>query len=643
MHFILATAGHVDHGKSALVKALTGIDPDRLPEEKERGITIDLGFADLELLAPDTFTKPLNIGIIDVPGHEDFVKNMVAGVGSIDLVLLAVAADDGWMPQTEEHLQILTYLGVQRAIVALTKIDLAKSEDSVESAVRSHLRETPFANAAIVKTSVVSGGGIDQLRTQLAREFSSIEPQRDIGKPRLYADRAFTLRGIGTVVTGTLLGGKFKRGQVVVVQPGNIPARIRTIQSHNRELAEIGPGTRTALNIPDVPIAQRKGERGVRRGDVITLAQFGQASATVDALLTRSSRLPRKTRALTHGAPVHVHHGGRDLPARIFFLDVDELHAGESAITQLRFEAGVFVFAGDRFVVRDSSEQHTLAGGVVLNPDATTKNFRSEPQRRLLSERARPSGDSTVFVATQLAHDRVAKRSSILVKSGFSADEIEMGVAQLRRHSRAIVRGEIVADSEWWNKLRALAAEAIDVEHKAHPNHVGLALAQLRNAVATELLAPEIFDTLVGDLCQSGFVRTGERLKRATHQPALPPQLQSAGGRMRAALAANPFDPPSRKELAPDSLSEQALRFLRDTGEVIEIGDEVVLMSESFARMKSRVLDFIREKGDASVSELRQMLGSSRRIVIPLLEHLDRESVTLRLGERRVLGARAQT
>jgi len=233
-HFILATAGHVDHGKSALVKSLTGTDPDRLPEEKARKITIDLGFAPLELASPDNPDARFSVGIIDVPGHEDFVKNMVAGVGSIDLALLVVAADDGWMAQTEEHLRILAHLGVRRAVVALTKIDLATAEEVVEGEVREQLRDSPFADAAIVKTSVVSDRGLDQLKTQLAREFCFLPPPRDIGKPRLFVDRTFSLRGVGTVVTGTVSGGEFTRGNSVVIQPRGQHSKIRSAQNHNR-------------------------------------------------------------------------------------------------------------------------------------------------------------------------------------------------------------------------------------------------------------------------------------------------------------------------------------------------------------------------------------------------------------------------
>src|SRR6266480_2510009 len=261
--FILATAGHVDHGKSALVRALTDTNPDRLPEEKLRGITIELGFAQLELQMPGAL---LSVGIVDVPGHEDFVKNMVAGVGSIDLALLVVAADDGWMPQTEEHVQILNYLRVQRGVVALTKSDLG-GIDIVAEQIREKLRDTPFVRASIVPTSVRTGEGIENLKDALATELATAEPQPDICKPRLFVDRAFTLRGIGTVVTGTLSGGSIRRSQDVFVQPGNVSARVRSIQNHGRDVEIAQPGMRTAINLPDFSI----GENGIQRGDIITV------------------------------------------------------------------------------------------------------------------------------------------------------------------------------------------------------------------------------------------------------------------------------------------------------------------------------------------------------------------------------------
>ncbi|PYL16480.1 MAG: selenocysteine-specific translation elongation factor, partial [Verrucomicrobia bacterium] len=288
-NFILATAGHVDHGKSALVKALTGTDPDRLPEEKARKITIELGFT--QLILDGLNEQRLHIGIVDVPGHEDFVRNMIAGAGSIDLALFVVAVDDGWMPQTEEHLQILNYLGVERAVIAVSKSDLNGVERTTTQ-IREQLRDTAFARSLIVPVSARDQRGIENLKRALASELSGMQPQRDIGKPRLFIDRAFTLRGIGTVVTGTLTGGELRRGQNVVVQPQNFEARIRSIQSHGCELESAKPGMRTAINLPDVAIGA--GPEQIKRGDVIISVDLGRSSCTLDVLLEKSLRLDRK-------------------------------------------------------------------------------------------------------------------------------------------------------------------------------------------------------------------------------------------------------------------------------------------------------------------------------------------------------------
>jgi selenocysteine-specific elongation factor len=626
--FILATAGHVDHGKSALVRALTGTDPDRLPEEKLRGITIELGFAQLELRMPDAL---LSVGIVDVPGHEDFVKNMVAGVGSIDLALLVVAADDGWMPQTEEHLQILIYLGVRRIVIALTKIDLVEAADAAEEKVRAQLRGSPFGDAAIVRTSITTGSGIEELKAQFVREFSALVPQHDIGKPRLAVDRAFILRGIGTIVTGTLVGGTLRRGQAVVVQPAKIPARIRAVQNHNREVAEIGPGTRTALSLPDVAIAREKNTSGVWRGDVVTVSEFAEPSTTIDVVVSRSSRLPSKTRSIKHGTAVRVHHGSANFGARVFFQTSDELCAGETVIAQIRFAEPSFIFAGDRFVIRDTSEQNTLAGGVVLDPDASVRNFRSADEREFLAKRAQAPNEAGVFVATQIARDRAVKRNALLVKSSFSAEVI----AESLKSANVIERGELVIDAKWWNEFLRQAEAAVDAEHKAHPNHRGLALSELRQAVARELPLPEIFDVLASELCRHGFVRTGEVIARATHRPSLPLQLQSAARKIRDALAME--KPLSSAELAPDATSQQALRFLRDRGELVELTAEVVLATEQFLKMRDAIVAFLHENNSGTASELREFLGTSRRVIIPFLERLDRDGVTRRIADKRVL------
>src|SRR5213592_1953936 len=432
-YFIIATAGHVDHGKSALVKALTGTDPDRLPEEKRRQITIDLGFAELNLTAPSG--DKIHAGVVDVPGHEDFVRNMIAGVGSIDLALFAVAADDGWMPQSEEHLEILTYLGVKRAVIALTKSDLGDVE-TTEKEIRNQLCDTAFARSPIIPTSVRTDEGIENLKNALASEFSSMQPQRDVGKPRLFIDRAFTLRGIGTVVTGTLTGGRLRRGQSVVVQPQNFEARIRSIQSHGSELESAQPGMRTAINLPDVAVGDGPGQ--IKRGDVITVVDLGTASSTLVALLEKSPRLgPRDpaARPLRYGASVYLHHGTSRFPAKIGLLDSDALEPGKQTLANLKLESPIFAFLGDRFVLRDASEQHTIAGGVVLDPDGDREKFRLTEQRESMTTRAPAPHDIDLCVRSEIVLRGFVPMQTVLRKSRFSASEIAESLRRLHRRN----------------------------------------------------------------------------------------------------------------------------------------------------------------------------------------------------------------
>jgi selenocysteine-specific elongation factor len=624
-NFVLATAGHVDHGKSALVKALTGTDPDRLPEEKARGISIDLGFAELNLAGPNG--EAFHVGIVDVPGHEDFVRNMIAGVGSIDLALLIVAADDGWMPQTEEHFQILGYLGIQRIVVALTKSDLGKI-DNVAAAIREKLRETTFANAQIVPTSIRTGAGLGDLKAALASEFAASSPLRDVGKARLFVDRAFTLRGIGPVVTGTLTGGGLRVGDTIFVQPKGISARIRSLQSHGRNVDLVQPGTRTAINLPDLEIGV-----DVKRGDVITSRLF-ELSSTIDVLLTRSVRL-RSPAPMKSGASAYVHHGTTRALAKIVLAESESLAAGESGFAQLRLSAPLLGFLGDRFIVRDASEQHTLAGGVVLNPDSNPKDFRSREQRDLVSARAANPDDLGLAVWTEIARAGIVQVSHLLQRSRFSAAEIGRVLQRLSDHGDIFMQGDVAGKTLVWRELRERAANLIDAAHKTNPQRPGLELTNLRTEFNS--IFPAAFDALMDDLCGSGFVRAGSAIARASHRPSLPPEILPAAEKIRAALAEKPFDPPSRKDLSQDRHLQQALRFLIQQGEIVELNDEIVLVRESVDQMRTAVSDFISKNGPATASQLREKIGSSRRVIIPFLEYLDRSGVTQRIGDSRQL------
>ena len=542
-NFIVATAGHVDHGKSALVKTLTGTDPDRLPEEKARGITIDLGFAELSLT--NARNEELHVGIVDVPGHEDFVKNMVAGVGSIDLALFVVAADDGWMPQTEEHLQILTYLNVEHAIIVLTKSDLADAT-RIAANVRGQLTATPFENAPIVETSVATGIGIEKLKQILAHELSSLAASRDLGKPRLFIDRAFSLHGVGTVVTGTLVGGKLARGQDVIVQPRNISARIRSIQSHNREQQEVEAGMRVALNLPDVTVRQET--NGVARGDVVTVPAIGEPVNTIDALLTRSSR--SSSRSLKNGTEIYLHHGTSRVAARVALADGGNLKSGDTALAQLRLDSPILAFVGDRFVLRDSSERRTLAGGVVLDVTAGRNKFRESKQRDFLAARAKSPNDAAVAIQSELRRDGAREQADLLLRSNFSPSDIATAIEQLVATKEIVMRDDIVADASFWTELHQRAIKAIEAKHQEDPQLTGLDLAELRAQLSS--ISPQIFDALVVDLGTHGYPKIGNYLKRSEHRLVLPPNLAAVAEKIRCRISEKPFDPPARKQIAPD-------------------------------------------------------------------------------------------
>ena len=627
-HFILATAGHVDHGKSALVKALTGSDPDRLPEEKERQITIDLGFAELNLAGADN--QRFHAGIVDVPGHEDFVRNMIAGVGSIDLALLVVAADDGWMPQTEEHLQILTYLGVERVVIALTKSDLGRIE-TVSRQIRDRLRDSPFANAKIIATSVRNGEGIENLKSALAFEFATMHPPRDFGKPRLFVDRVFTLRGIGTVVTGTLTGGQLCREQKIVVQPRNLETRIRSIQSHGRELEVAEPGMRTAINLPDVSIGQ------ISRGDVVTICDFSAANSTLIALIEKSPRLGRENPAaqpLKSGSSVYLHHGTSRTAAKITLPGNGNLEPGKKEIAQLRLASPIFAFAGDRFVIRDPSEQHTVAGGIVLGPNGA--EFRDEEKRKLLMERAMAPDDVHLCVRSEVNLRGFVPIQGLLGKSHFSNSEIADALRRLQHHEETVIHDKIAANASSWQALRDRAARLIDNTLEKNPERLGYDLSELRAALRDE--STDVFEALIADMCSGDFARRESTITRRSHRPALPAKLQPVAAKIHEALCEKPFDPPPRRELERDPEAQRILRFLIESGKVIEITPDVVLLRENFERMKNAVADFISKNGPAAVSELRQALESSRRIMVPFLERLDRLGVTRRVGDKRTLG-----
>ena len=631
--FILATAGHVDHGKSSIVKALTGTDPDRLPEEQARGLTIELGFAHLDV-ADEERGVLYRLGIVDVPGHEDFVHNMVAGVGSIDLALLTVAADDGWMPQTEEHLEILTYLGIERGVVALSKCDLLPdgNTESVRKAIRKRLEDSPLAEAPIVSTAAPSGLGIDDLVDALRNELRAAPPPADLGKPRLSVDRVFSIGGAGTIVTGTLSGGRFTVGQRLIVQAGGRATRLRTIQSYHHETDEALPGARTALNLPDL-----EADADVRKGDVVTLPALGDPTSTIDVHLEMALRIldmeKAHVRPLKHQTRVRFHHGSADVPGTVMLLDCDELLPGESALAQIRLESPAFVFTGDRFILRDWQERLTMAGGTILDPHAERVRLRSAARTEHLGHcRAAGAGaDSWVEAVTN--RWGAVPRSDLLVQSPFSEEEIHAAVLH------HVESGTLVDLPSWsvsavrWTAWKTHVASQVDAFHTAHPERGGLPVTELRDALRKISCPDDLMDPFFAAL--DGFSRTGTIIHRAGHVAVLPENLRGAAARLRSDLSS--ADPPAPRQMVNEADARQAMQFLLESGEAVQISSDLILSQTVYQDLLQRIQEFIASQGTATVSELRQALQSTRRVVVPLLEKLDSEGVTIRDGDKRKL------
>jgi selenocysteine-specific elongation factor len=443
------------------------------------------------------------------------------------------------------------------------------------------------------------------------------------------------LHGSDTVVTGTLPGGRFQRGQSVAVQPGNSRARIRAVQNHGRDSQFARPGRRTAINLPDLPLGSDSG--AIKRGQVVTMEGL-EASSTVDVLLERSLRVrPQEpaARPIKNGGSFYLHHGTARVAAKVIFLDCDALRRGEKAIAQLRLDSPVLAFLGDRFVVRDASEQHTVAGGIVLDGDGDPKTFRAAAQRQLLAARAVATNDVEICVSSEIERRGPVRLPALLRKSRFSRDEIASALQRLRERSAIVFCGELAADTRAWQSLRTRASGLIDDAHKNSSDRPGVEVKELRAAFHDQ--PSEVFEALLSDLCTNGYIRVGSIIGRSSHRAELPPDLKIVAQQIVSTLSEKAVDPPSRNDLVRHPDAQKTLRFLLQQGQLIEISPDVVLLRENYERMKSAIVDFISKNGEATVSELRQQLHTSRRVMVPLLEKLDREGVTQRVADRRRL------
>ncbi|HWB06845.1 MAG TPA: selenocysteine-specific translation elongation factor [Verrucomicrobiales bacterium] len=632
---IIGTAGHIDHGKSTLVEALTGTNPDRLPEEIKRGLTIELGFAHLSLTDPLHPGNGWHAGLVDVPGHADYVRNMLAGLGHVDAALLVVAADDGWMPQTEEHFEILLHLHIDHGVVALTKSDLLADRGTAEENIRLKLAGTPWAEAPVVPVCALGGEGLDELRAALAEVLRAAPLPRDVRKPRLQVDRVFSPRGAGTVVTGTLSGGVLQTGEDIFVQPGGLSGRIRGLQNHGRALETAQPGMRTAARLASIEIAHDGAGEGAWRGHTVTTIPGG-ASGVLHAQFTRLDRRPDPP-PLRHGCKVWLHHGTSSHEARVYLAGVRELLPGHSCIGELRTRAPVFAFTGDRFVLRDFSRRHTLAGGLVLETSARPRAWKQPRWLHCLEQWAAHPDNVSVRVAGLLERDGCFKKEGLLQLSRFTGAEIAAAVDAL---PDKVVCGDWIVSAPRWQAVLAAAEEIIRAHHRLHPSEPGQKLSDFRTALLPHLPDTALSEPLINALVTRGFVRGQGVIRAGDFHAEISPAQRASCDQLRAVLAADKYSPPNLSTFVQTAQDREALQILLNSREVTRLNEETVMLTDALLVLKQLIIAHLRRQGRETIAGLRDALGGTRRILVPVCELLDRERITRREGDWRSLISR---
>jgi selenocysteine-specific elongation factor len=645
----IGTAGHVDHGKSTLVEALTGIDPDRLVEEKERGMTIDLGFAWL------TLPSGREVSIVDVPGHENFIKNMLAGVGGIDAALLVIAADEGVMPQTREHLAILDLLGVSCGVIALTKVDLVDEEwlSLVQEEVAELLRPTRLAEAPLIPVSAHNGQGLPELLAALDRILARAQSGQDIARPRLPIDRVFTLTGFGTIVTGTLLDGSLKVGQEVEILPQGLPARIRNIQMHKRQTDLARPGGRTALNLPNIA------KQDLARGNVLGLPGQLRITRLCDVRLTLLGDAPRP---LTHNTAVDFYCGAQEIPARVRLLDCDELQPGKQAWAQLRLERPAVVTRRERFIIRIPSPAATIGGGEIVEVQA---RYHRRHQPAILADLERLAGSSPEeMVLAILDRERASGKagggpiyyeaSEIARRCNLASSVTHQVLKSLITEGRVCTRGGYWFAQHTWETLVRESLELVSDYHRDNPLRSGISREEWRARLSlTPKLATELLQVLQeegqlepggsGTLSEGGGMRgsSGGSLIRL---PGFSPSFTAAQRQQVAALlqrfSAQPSTPPDRTE-AEALVGPDVLNALIEQGRLVKVGVTVLFLRETYEESVSKLVAYLRAHESLTAAEARDVLGTTRKYILPLLEHLDSQRITRRQGDLRTLGPNA--
>jgi selenocysteine-specific elongation factor len=627
--YVLGTAGHIDHGKTALVGLLTGTDTDRLKEEKARGISIDLGFAHLDL------PGGISCGIVDVPGHERFIKNMLAGACGIDAVLFVIAADEGVMPQTREHLDILDLLGVRRGVVALTKIDMVEPDwrELVGESVSQYLGERGFGHFPILPVSSRTGEGKEELLQGLAAVLADLPERSSERSARLPVDRAFTVEGFGTVVTGTLWRGTLRPGDRVVIQPGEIETRIRNVEVHGAEVAEARAGQRTAVAVAGVSRDK------VPRGSWVLAPGTLVPSHMLDV---RLRVLPDAPRPLRNRQRIRFHLGASEVLGRVSLLEEEAVPAGEEGLAQIRLEGPVVADRGDRFVLRFYSPPRTLAGGSVILPVAPK---RRRGQGGALEELRREEKGSPAERIRALVEGEPAGISpaDAALRLGLSAEQLHAHLAPLQAAGVVgVLENGLLVSALLLTRLADTACRALETHHRDQPFRWGLGRGELKSRLGTGLPAP-LFDHLLRELAASGRVSEKDgQVRLGDGKMALPAGLQDRVDRVERVLEEGAVSPPTLKEIQKQLGFPvlEILEYLTFEGRAVKVTPELFLNRLQFQKLTKWLEGFFHANDELAVSQLRDVWGMSRKYSVPILECLDREGWTRREGDVRTPGRR---
>jgi len=629
---IVGTAGHIDHGKSALVRALTGTDPDRLEEEKRRGITIDIGFANLDLNGPAG--EPVRIGFVDVPGHERFVRNMLAGIGGIDLVLLVVAADESIKPQTREHFDICRMLSVQRGITVLTKADLVDPEtlEVVTMEVAEFLKGSFLdpANSPIIPVSSKTGAGLDQLKTELARLAAEVPAKDSTAVFRLPIDRVFTMKGFGTVVTGTLITGTVHKEQEVEVHPAGKRLRVRSVQVHGKQANEAIAGQRTALNLPGIETAD------LARGMILTPPQM---FTPVTRLGVQLDLLP-SSKPLRQYARVHLHAFTAETIAQVTLLGAKQLLPGESGFARLKLDRPVLLFPGDRFIIRQYSPVITMGGGRVL--DAGEPRIRVERQDRLPFLETIASASPREALLERVSRRRILGLTvtDAVAETGWLPARVQELAVELKQSGLLAIFGDVLITHHWLERVRKDFLSMVGSFHDANPLQQGINKEQIRD---TMRLQPELFDGVIASLLREKKLESdGERLRLPGRGVVLRDEEAESKEQIEHAFAKAGLTVPLLKDvlasLPVDKARAQKIvtLLLRDRI-LVKLADDLVFHRDALEALRRRVIANKAKTPKLSVPQFKDLFGITRKYAIPLLEYLDRERVTRRVDDERVI------